>query len=445
MPLPWQTPYSASISNPRSLPKFEAWYDMKDAGARITATGVQLLADKSGNSGVNVLALNGVAGNYASAPDAAPLDITGPIDMVARAAAVDWTSGAVQVIMSKAHVAGNYSYQMDIGTTGTIRFVYSPDGTTLRIATSSSVAPFTDLAAYWMRATYNSATGDVNFYYAADQSAVPTSWTQLGTTQVLTAGTIFSGNNILEIGTAAGGTANRFTGLIYRAQIYNGIAGTLAFDANFATAAKLATSFTESSSNAATVTINTTGDLGARICGARDLVQMTGTKQPTISGGGALFDGTDDYMKAAAFSLAQPTTVYFVGQQVTWTINDRFFDGGDNNTMLLYQATTTPNIRPYSTGGDVATNVGTWALGTNAIVTNIYSTTLGATRINRATAQAQTLSSSTPNGFTLGASVTGSAPSNMNVLGVLIYSAAHDTATQNRVIKYLSQYYGIAV
>jgi hypothetical protein len=652
--------------SPSMLSGLEAFYDLKDPSSYTTDTGVKLLSDKSGNSGVNVLALNGAVGNYASASDSAAISVTGDLDVRCNLQMVDWTTGASTYFISKWVTTGNQrAYVFGISTSGTLEFSWSSLGSDTITKLSTSAVPFSDLASGWIRATLdvdNGAAGnDVIFYTSTDG----VTWSQLGTT-VTTAGTtsIFDSTAVLNLGQINADT-NRLNGLLYRCQIYAGLTGSdLRFDANFATASKLATSFSESSSNAATVTINSTGDLGARICGARDLVQMTAANQPiplshsgtnygylngvagnyfsspdsvptsivgdldvrfegaltdwtpaaltdlfskwgsvgnyswtfeiqtngvprfaystdgtaitnrdataaptvtngdrlglrvtmdvdngaggntvtfytrtdglisentgwtqlgtavtnagvtsifngtssvqvsgrdatngmitgtayraqmysgiagtlafdfnpatyvsgttfadsssnaatiTLNGGAtivtrtiAYFDGTNDYMKAAAaFSLAQPTTVYFVGQQNTWTDLDSIYDGNATTSMRLLQSGLTPSIIGNAGNGFGATTSPT--LATNYVISTVFNGVSSSLRLNRAFAITGNAGASNANGFTLAAQGDGSnRHSNINVLGVLIYSGAHDTATQNRVALWASRYYGLA-
>jgi hypothetical protein len=65
---------------------------------------------------------------------------------------------------------------------------------------------------------------------------------------------------ILEIGSQNAGAAANSKGKFYRAQVYNGIAGTLVFDADASIITDgTASTFKERSTNAATVTINKSG------------------------------------------------------------------------------------------------------------------------------------------------------------------------------------------
>jgi hypothetical protein len=215
------------------------------------------------------LDLPGSASNYASSPDAAALDITGDIDIRARIAADDYTPAAVQGVTGKWTSTGDErSYRLRISTDGKIQLSWSTDGTAGNTVTvSSSVASgVTNAATKWVRATLDVSSGNVNFYTSDDGE----NWTLLGAADQGGAGatSIYSSTAILEVGsTDAGGQAN-FAGQIYRLQVYDGIAGTLAFDADFqdtSTHGATRKTVTEKSSNAATVTVFSTSAAATRV------------------------------------------------------------------------------------------------------------------------------------------------------------------------------------
>jgi hypothetical protein len=204
--------------------------------------------------GVNGLVLGGLSGNFASAPDSAALDITGDIDIRVRVALDDWTPATVNTIVSKWD-SGQLQYGLRINVDGKPNLFVSLNGTTETGLTSPTATGFTDGTAHWLRATRDAATGVAVFYTAPDGSAEPSSWTTLDTT-VNTSGNIATGTSILRLGDRS--NSLQLAGKLYRAIVRDGIGGTVAFDADFSTQTADALAFTESSTNAATVTINTT-------------------------------------------------------------------------------------------------------------------------------------------------------------------------------------------
>jgi hypothetical protein len=217
------------------------------------------------HSGTNYLYVPGVSGNYASVPDSAALDITGDIDIKARVALDDWTPSALIAVAGKWNNTGNQkSWVLTVQTDGTLILFFTTDGATALPFTSTAATGLTDGSIKWVRATVdvdNGAGSRVCKFYLSDDG---TTWTQLGTT-VTTAGTItfFSGTANVEIGTTTSGTANLAALKAYRVIIQNAYdtannTSNVVLDADFTTGITSGgqTSFTESSSNAATVTIN---------------------------------------------------------------------------------------------------------------------------------------------------------------------------------------------
>jgi hypothetical protein len=206
----------------------------------------------------NYLYLPGIAGNYASAPDSAALDITGDIDIRVKIAMDDWTPSALMDLITKRVITGNQqSYFLSLNSAGFLVLYHTTDGSTV-VGNSCSVATgITDGATKWVRATRVAATGLVQFFTSDDGIT----WTQLGTNVTGATGNIFAGTAPLEIGSFNSGASNPSRGKFFRAQVLNGINGTVAFDANFENSitSLLQTTFTESSTNGATVTINRSG------------------------------------------------------------------------------------------------------------------------------------------------------------------------------------------
>ncbi len=161
--------------------------------------------------------------------DAAANRIVGSVDLRFDLLLGDWTPGAFYVFYGKDGLGANRA--IIFGTTaasdGKLLLQYTTDGTNIKSATSSAGTGFTDGTRGRVRATLNTATGDVTFYTSLDF----VTWTQLGTVQSTVAGAIFNSTAAPTIGDNTP-TGNSFPGRIYRAQIYNGIAGTLAVDFN---------------------------------------------------------------------------------------------------------------------------------------------------------------------------------------------------------------------
>ncbi len=184
------------------------------------------------------------------------MDITGDIDLRAKVALDDWTPAATSNLISK-NQAGAVSYYLNVQTTGALRLMISLNGTAETIATSTAVNTIPDGTTKWVRATRVAATGVVQFFTSDDGLT----WTQLGTDVSTTSGNIAATTAFLEIGTTGFGGGAGFRGKFFRAQVLNGINGTLALDANFESSITSLNqaSFTESSTNGATVTINRSG------------------------------------------------------------------------------------------------------------------------------------------------------------------------------------------
>ncbi len=186
------------------------------------------------STGANYLNLPGSAGDYASTPDSAALDITGSIDLLGYIAPDAWARIIVpQVIVSKYVQVGNQrSFLLQMNAASNLQFQKSTDGTAAGVstATSTAIAGPSGGGGRWVRAGYDGA--NVTFYISDDaQDTVPASisWTQLGTPVAMT-GAIFSSTAQLNIGSDLIITPANFDGKIYSFYVYSGeaITGTLA-------------------------------------------------------------------------------------------------------------------------------------------------------------------------------------------------------------------------
>lgn len=188
----------------------------------------------------------------ATSPDSAALSmVNSDMDVRVKLALDDWTPAAEQKVISK---HGANGYILAVTAAGAISWdVKGPAGD--RVHLSSASVPAADGVAIWIRAafTYNfSGTDSSTAFYTSTDG---TTWTALGTpTSVVKSGPS-DGTEQLTIGVYSDGASGRMRGKLYRVQLRNNILddGTgIAFDATFDGTVG---PFTESSSNAAIVTV----------------------------------------------------------------------------------------------------------------------------------------------------------------------------------------------
>lgn len=197
----------------------------------------------------------GVSGAYASTPDAAPVRITGDLDLRAQVALADWTPAVSGSVIARLASGTNRSYRFyPANTGGNILLEWSIDGTAILSAASTVVTPFTDGQTGWVRVTLdvdNGAGGNTATFYTSTDGV---NWTQLGAA-VTAVGTtsIFAGTSPVEIGTSVAGSGTFLVGNIYRAQIYNGINGTLVADFDPSRTTQGSTSFAASTGETWTI------------------------------------------------------------------------------------------------------------------------------------------------------------------------------------------------
>jgi len=263
-----------------------------------------------------VALLTGVAGDFYSTPDSVAASITGDIDIHVNASADDWTPAAISILISKDVDSGNQrSWFFAINTDGTLRFSRYTSGATASGANGSSTSAtgFTNGTTNWVRCTYATATGNLNFFTSSDDGET---WDALGTEVTITDGNIFDGTATVDIGTNFDHTANRLTGKVARARIHNGIAGTLAVDFDPSKAVVNTTTFTSDTGEVWTANgdafVNATGFTGIYSRGSVGLETTAGQDittsitmfivlKPTLTAPGAdtfLFDARSDAAKS---------------------------------------------------------------------------------------------------------------------------------------------------
>jgi hypothetical protein len=186
----------------------------------------------------NYYVLPGGVGSYASTPNAAPVQITGDISLLAYVALTTWTPPVNNPLITKNLVTGNKrGYQFTNETLGRLHFSASISGVANTVLVVSTVTvPVSGGSGIWVMATFDADNGaggnTVNFYYSNDAPTTDPSgvtWSALGL-PVTTAGvmSIFNSSADLNIGANNAGLTTA-DGKIYRAQVYNGIFGSGGF------------------------------------------------------------------------------------------------------------------------------------------------------------------------------------------------------------------------
>jgi hypothetical protein len=203
--------------------------------------------------------LPGVVGSYLSTPDSAAVSVTGDIDIRCRVALPDYTIASDSGLVTKYGAAGQRSFRFYFDSVGRLNFNMSTDGTANTGLQWQAGPTFVDGTTYWVRTT-RTAAGTLRFFYAADQPTMPTSWTEAGLSQTLSAGqNIFDSTSPVEIGSMTLGTAYLANGVFYRAQIRNNVlddGSGIVFDTDFSPARFWP--FFLDSANGAAVTPSTT-------------------------------------------------------------------------------------------------------------------------------------------------------------------------------------------
>lgn len=172
---------------------------------------------------------------------------------------------------------------------------------------------------------------------------------------------------------------------------------------------------------------------------------MTLTGTPTIQSGGVLLNGTSQYGKTAGFTFVAPETIYLLVKHVTWTANRYFLDGNTADVALLYQNTSSPNVRIY--GGASQGALTPLALDTWAVVRVEFRTgAIGSLKINLGTPVVDTVGPGNLGGLTFGARGDGAAGfCNIEIRKGVAYSGLHDDPTSESIIQWLAALGGVSL
>lgn len=178
-----------------------------------------------------------------------------------------------------------------------------------------------------------------------------------------------------------------------------------------------------------------------------NMVQATGDKQPTYQtseiGGKPIvrFDGTDDRMATSGNTgLGQPTTIFIVFKQLTWTSTEFIFDGRTAGSMQFYQFPTTPKLRLYAGTADSNIDNSSVTLNTFKYVTLRIDGASSYVRVNGGNQTSGSIGASSGDGFTLASTGADLLHGHIDVAEVVIYDGAEDY-TNNEA--YLANKWGL--
>lgn len=268
----------------------------------------------------------------ASIPDSANTSIANDIDVRIRVALDDVSLAGGKRIAGKYGAAGQRSWRWYISG-GQPVFETSNDGTATAVAanctTTLSGAGLSSGTIYWLRVARDKAAGTVKFYYAADSTSVPSggSWTQLGSTiSSMSTTAIFDSTALTTVGGETSGV-NSNPGKYYRFQVCSNLAddgSAIQADIDFTAKSFGADTFTESSSNAATVTMANNSIYGD---GRIQIQSSSAGIQATINkpSGGPLVTASD-YLAVKDIKVTQPLS-FFAGANSV--------DKGNNNNIYF--------------------------------------------------------------------------------------------------------------
>ena len=172
-----------------------------------------------------------------------------------------------------------------------------------------------------------------------------------------------------------------------------------------------------------------------------DLLQAVGASQPLWSTDGILFDGTDDFMKAVAFTLEQPEQIYIVFKQITSTLFDRVFDGDANDSGVLSQQIAPPILELYAGSAIPTTNH--LPLDAFGILRCLFNGSSSKLIVNDTAPITGDVGTADMGGFTLAAQGSPNRFGHIQVKEVIVRKVADSASDEQFIYDYLEAKYGL--
>jgi hypothetical protein len=177
-----------------------------------------------------------------------------------------------------------------------------------------------------------------------------------------------------------------------------------------------------------------------RLGSGHNLLQATGSIQPLWTADGIDFDGVDNIMKTAEGVVNQPTNIYIVFKQVTWTNIDYIFDGYISVGGQLSQRTSTPNV--YISAG-TPSSLASVTLDTWCIVRVLFNGASSKLQLNAEAAITGNFGANHMDGMTLGNSSATGRASDVIVKEVIIRIVDDSDENETTIYNYLKAKYGL--
>lgn len=178
------------------------------------ASGSQFVSKQPGK-----LTMTNAATSTASAPDSAALQLSSSCTLDAKLTLANWGSlGSAQCIVAKGDSSSlTKGYYLRFTSNGSLTLAIGTGSSSVSATSSASTSTvFTNGQPGWVRAQWDQAASECKFYTSSDG----TNWTQLGTTQTLTAASIGTSASTFYVGQRT--TGNDYLAAdVYRVRVYS--------------------------------------------------------------------------------------------------------------------------------------------------------------------------------------------------------------------------------
>lgn len=173
-----------------------------------------------------------------------------------------------------------------------------------------------------------------------------------------------------------------------------------------------------------------------------DLLQSVLEYRPLYKDRGIYFDGANDYLKTAAFTLNQPEHIYAVIKQVRWFGGDYIFDGETTADGSLLQTGVSPGLKVYA-GTNSSENVNL-PINKYGVLKILFNGASSKFQIDETAAISGDFGAINMGGFTLGRKGLGGGEPTIEVKEIIIRKIADTIINENLIYSYLKKKHKIS-